>query len=83
VTSPTRRSGEREPADSIGDQWNVIGGWLLSLTLAIPYAIWVSVRGRASVEGLCLFATVLALVFVALLSTVALACMVSWIPLYD
>jgi hypothetical protein len=83
VTSSTRRCREREPADSLGDKWNVIGGWLLSLTLAIAQAIWVSVRGRASVEGFCLFAAVLSLVFVALLSTVALVCMVSWIPLYD
>jgi hypothetical protein len=34
VTSSTRRSSEQEPADSHGDKWNVIGGWLLSLTLA-------------------------------------------------
>jgi hypothetical protein len=63
----------------------VTHAWLLPFfgVPAIAYAIWVSVRGRASVEGFCLFAAVLSFVFVALLSTVALACMVSWIPLYD
>jgi hypothetical protein len=29
---PTRRCSEREPADSLRDKSNVIGGWLLSLT---------------------------------------------------
>jgi hypothetical protein len=29
---PTRRSSEREPADSLRDKFNVIGGWLPSLT---------------------------------------------------
>ncbi len=31
----TRRSSEREPADSLRDKSNVIGGWLPSLTLAL------------------------------------------------
>jgi hypothetical protein len=31
---PTRRSSEREPADSLRDQSNGIGGWLPSLTFA-------------------------------------------------
>jgi hypothetical protein len=31
---PTRRSSEREPADSLGDKSNVIGGWFPSLTFA-------------------------------------------------
>jgi hypothetical protein len=32
--APTRRSSEREPADSLRDKSNVIGGWLPSLTFA-------------------------------------------------
>jgi hypothetical protein len=35
---PTKRSSEREPADSLGDKSNVIGGWLPSLTLALGKA---------------------------------------------
>ena len=31
----TRRSSEREPADSLRDKWNVRGGWLPSLTGAL------------------------------------------------
>ena len=31
----TRRSSEREPADSLSDKSNVIGGWLPSLTFAL------------------------------------------------
>ncbi len=31
----TRRSSEREPADSLGDKSNVIGGWLPSLIFAL------------------------------------------------
>ena len=29
------RCSEREPAESLTDKWNVIGGWLPSLTLAL------------------------------------------------
>jgi len=32
---PTRRCNEREPADSLRDKSNVIGGWLLSLTFSL------------------------------------------------
>jgi len=32
---PTRRCSEREPADSLRDEFNVIGGWLPSLTFAL------------------------------------------------
>jgi hypothetical protein len=32
-TRRTKRSSEREPADSLRDKSNVIGGWLPSLTL--------------------------------------------------
>src|SRR5450759_3630668 len=32
TTSPTKRCSEREPADSLRDKPNVIGGWLPSLT---------------------------------------------------
>ena len=32
---PTRRCSEREPADSLRDKSNVIGGWLPSLTFAL------------------------------------------------
>jgi hypothetical protein len=32
---PTRRSSEREPADSLRDKLNVIGGWLPSRTFAL------------------------------------------------
>lgn len=31
----TRRCSEREPADSLREKWNVIGGWLPSLTLSL------------------------------------------------
>ena len=31
----TKRCSEREPADSLGDESNVIGGWLPSLTFAL------------------------------------------------
>jgi len=31
----TRRSSEREPADSLRDESNVIGGWLPSLTVVV------------------------------------------------
>ena len=31
----TRRSSEREPADSLIGEFNVIGGWLPSLTFAL------------------------------------------------
>jgi len=31
----TRRCSEREPADSLKDEFNVIGGWLPSLTFAL------------------------------------------------
>jgi len=32
---PTRRSSEQEPADSLRDKSNVIGGWLPSLTFCV------------------------------------------------
>ena len=51
--------------------------------LAIPaviYALFMSFRGKPSTETFCLFASVLALVSVILFFTVALACLVGWIP---
>jgi hypothetical protein len=44
----TRRSSEREPADSLGGKSNVIGGWLPSLTFAL----------RCGVPGVCHMAAV-------------------------
>jgi hypothetical protein len=34
---PTRRSSEREPADSLRDKSNVTGGWLSSLTSSFGF----------------------------------------------
>jgi hypothetical protein len=34
---PTRRCSEREPADSLRDKFNAIGGWLPSLTFALDH----------------------------------------------
>ena len=35
MRGPTRRCSEREPADSLRDKSNVIGGWLPSLTFSL------------------------------------------------
>ena len=35
VQLPTKRSSESEPADSLRDKYNVIGGWLRSLTFFV------------------------------------------------
>jgi hypothetical protein len=40
-------------------------------------------REKASVEGFCLFASLLALALVILVLTVVLVGMVSWIRIYD
>jgi hypothetical protein len=50
---------------------------------AVGYASFVSVRRMASVERFCLFASVLAFVFVALLLTVVLVGMMCGVPLFD
>jgi hypothetical protein len=58
--------------------------WLPFLAIpAVAYALFIAARGKATVEHFCMFASVLALAFMILLFTVALACMVGWIPLYD
>lgn len=58
--------------------------WLPFLVLpALGYSLFVTFRGKATVESLCVFGSVLALVFTILMFTVAFACMVIWIPLYD
>lgn len=58
--------------------------WLPLFALpALSYALFATFRGKATVESLFVFGSVLAFVFVILMFTVALACMVVWIPLYD
>jgi hypothetical protein len=59
-------------------------GWLPFLGIpALVYAAWVSFRGAASVERLCLFASVLALVFVVLFFTAVVAGMLCGVPVFD
>jgi len=50
---------------------------------AVCYALYVSLCGKASVQSFCLFGSILALVFMTLLVTVAVVSMISWIALYD
>ena len=62
----------------------VHSSWLPYLGIpAVAYALTVSFRKRATVESFCVFASVLAFAFAVLFFTVAVACMVSWIPVYD
>lgn len=54
--------------------------WLLFLPIPVVcYASFVVVRGKASVEHFCGFASALALVFVALFFTVVGCCMSCWV----
>jgi hypothetical protein len=55
----SRRCSEREPADSLRDKSNVIGGWLPSLTFAL--GVVVSLRTHKIVIGIlvCLLALLL------------------------
>lgn len=58
--------------------------WLPFFALpALGYALFVTFRERATVESLCVFGSVLAFAFTVLMFTVAFACMIIWIPLYD
>lgn len=54
--------------------------WLLLLPIPVVcYVSFVVVRGKASVERFCGFASALALVFVALFFTVVACCMSCWV----
>ncbi|MBI3987921.1 MAG: hypothetical protein HY343_13435 [Lentisphaerae bacterium] len=46
----TSRCSEREPADSLRDKSNVIGGWLPSLTFALRRRFASSQRGRLAIR---------------------------------
>jgi hypothetical protein len=62
----------------------VHASWLPYLGIpAIAYSLVVSIRGKASIESLGVFAAALAFLFTILFFTVLVGCMASWIPLYD
>ena len=63
---------------------NAYSSWMPYLAIpAVSYALFASLRGKASVESFCVFASILALVFAILFFGVAVDGLASWIPIYE
>ncbi len=57
--------------------------WLPYLGLpAVAYALVASLRGKTSLQSFCIFAALLALLFMVLFFTVSVSSLASWIPVY-
>ncbi|MBI1178302.1 hypothetical protein GC207_12775 [bacterium] len=81
---PVRHGGNYAGPGIFEEFCRTHASWLPFLGIpAIAYAVFVSLRGKASVESFCLFTAVLACVFVVLLFVVLITGMISWIYLYD